>query len=199
MRDQARDEGGGGATSSRATACRDIVIANAGVSHGTLTEHDEDVDVFREILDVNVMGMVNTFQPVRRADARARQRRAGGHRLGGGLARPAGRLRVQRLQGGGDPPISRRCASSCARSGVQVTTMCPGYIATPMTARNPYRMPFMLQADDAARRFARAIDAGRGFAVIPWPMAIVGRILRALPNAVYDRLAARAGRKPRKG
>jgi hypothetical protein len=44
---------------------------------------------------------------------------------------------------------------------------------------------------------ARAIHARRRFAVIPWQMAIVGRIMRVLPNAVYDRLMARAPRKPR--
>jgi short-subunit dehydrogenase len=83
-------------------------------------------------------------------------------------------------------------------SGVKVTTICPGYIATPMTKRNPYRMPFLLDADDAARRFARAIDAQKSYAIVPWQMAIVGRLMGLLPNAVYDRLAAKAGRKPRK-
>ena len=67
-----------------------------------------------------------------------------------------------------------------------------------MTRRNPYRMPFIIPADDAARRFARAIDAGKSYAVIPWPMAIVGRILGVLPNWLYDRGAAKVGRKPRR-
>ncbi len=83
-------------------------------------------------------------------------------------------------------------------TGVRVSTICPGYIASPMTAGNPYPMPFLLDADDAARRIARAIDAGRSFAVIPWQMAIAGRLMALLPNAVFDRLAARSGRKPRK-
>ena len=83
-------------------------------------------------------------------------------------------------------------------SGVRVTTICPGYIATPMTERNPYPMPFIIGADDAARRFARAIDTGTSYAVIPWQMAIVGRLLGLLPDWVYDRLASKAGRKPRK-
>ena len=83
-------------------------------------------------------------------------------------------------------------------SGVRVTTICPGYIATPMTERNPYPMPFIIGADDAARRFARAIDAGTSYAVIPWQMAIVGRLLGLLPDWLYDRAASKAGRKPRK-
>ena len=83
-------------------------------------------------------------------------------------------------------------------SGVRVTTIVPGYIETAMTRRNPYRMPFIIPADEAARRFARAIAAGTSYAIIPWQMAVVGRILGVLPNWVYDRFAARAGRKPRR-
>jgi hypothetical protein len=67
-----------------------------------------------------------------------------------------------------------------------------------MTSRNRYPMPFILQPDDAARRFARAIASGTSYAVIPWQMAIVGRLLGVLPNWLYDRLASRSGRKPRK-
>jgi len=83
-------------------------------------------------------------------------------------------------------------------SGVRVTTICPGFIATPMTERNPYPMPFIIGADDAARRFARVIAAGRSYAVVPWQMAIVGRLLPLVPNALFDAVAARRKRKPRK-
>ena len=82
-------------------------------------------------------------------------------------------------------------------SGVSVVTVCPGYIDTPLTRVNRYRMPFLLPADEAARRIARAIDAKRRLAVIPWQMALVSYPLRALPEWLYDRLAARAPRKPR--
>jgi hypothetical protein len=57
-------------------------------------------------------------------------------------------------------------------------------------------MPFILEPDDAARRIARAIDARRRRAVIPWPMAIVAKLLRLLPGAVHDRVFAGAKRKP---
>jgi short-subunit dehydrogenase len=82
-------------------------------------------------------------------------------------------------------------------SGVKVITICPGYIATPMTAQNPYPMPFILSAEAAARHMARIIDRGKTFAVIPWQMAIVARVLRVLPNWLFDRLFGNAPRKPR--
>ena len=66
-----------------------------------------------------------------------------------------------------------------------------------MTAVNPFRMPFLISAEAAAPRFARAIEQGRSYAVIPWQMGVVARLLRLLPNAVYDRLMVAAPRKPR--
>jgi NAD(P)-dependent dehydrogenase (short-subunit alcohol dehydrogenase family) len=84
-------------------------------------------------------------------------------------------------------------------SGVRVVTISPGYIGTPMTAKNPYPMPFLLPSDEAARRMARAIERGVTHTVIPWQMGWVGAALRALPNALYDRLFARAPHKPRRG
>jgi short-subunit dehydrogenase len=82
-------------------------------------------------------------------------------------------------------------------SGVKVITICPGYIATPMTAQNPYAMPFILSADESARKFAGVIESGKTFAVIPWQMAIIARVMRILPNWLYDRLFGNAPRKPR--
>lgn len=82
-------------------------------------------------------------------------------------------------------------------SGVSVVCVCPGYIDTPMTRVNRYHMPFLLPADEAARRIARAIAARRRLAVIPWQMALVSIPLRLMPGWLYDRLASRAPRKPR--
>jgi hypothetical protein len=83
-------------------------------------------------------------------------------------------------------------------SGVRVTTICPGFIATAMTRRNPYRMPFIIEADDAARRIMRILDSTKSFAVIPWQMAIVGRLLKLVPIALFDRVMAGRGHKPGK-
>ena len=176
----------------------DLVIANAGVSHGTLTEFADDVDVFRQILDINVIGMVNAFHPFV-----APMREAGAGTLAG-IASVAG---YRGLPGAGAYSASKAAAIRYCEAlrvelrgtGVRVATVCPGYIATPMTAKNPYPMPFLIPADEFARRFERAMDAGRTYAVIPWPMAIVSKLLAVLPNALYDAAFSRAGRKPRKG
>jgi hypothetical protein len=175
----------------------DLVIANAGVSFGTLTEFPQDAQTFREVLDTNVVGLVNTFQPF----VAPMRSRGNGHLVG--IASVAG---FRGIPGATAYSASKAAAINYLEglrvemrgTGVDVTTICPGYIATAMTAKNPYPMPFIIGADDAARRFARVIEARRSFAVVPWQMAIIGRILGVLPDAVYDRLAVKAGRKPRR-
>lgn len=175
----------------------DVVIANAGVSIGTLTRHAEDNDVFQHVMDINVMGAVKTFQPFVE-----QMRQAGRGRLVG-IASVAG---FRGLPGAGAYSASKAALISYLESlriemrssGVKVVTICPGYIHTPMTEINPYPMPFILEADTAARSMARVIEQGKSFAVVPWQMAIVGRVLKLLPNWLYDRLFSKAPHKPRK-
>ena len=123
----------------------DVVIANAGVSRGTLTDHPEDLAAFQTVFDINVMGMVNAFQPFLPA-----MRQAGEGALVG-IASVAG---FRGLPGAGAYSASKAAAISYLESlrvelqgsGVRVVTLCPGYIDTPMTEANPYRMPFLLPA-----------------------------------------------------
>lgn len=174
----------------------DIVIANAGIGAGTLTENTDDLAVFRQIMDTNVLGVVATFQPF------LEPMRARGSGTLVGIASVAG---FRGLPGGGAYSASKSAAITYLESlrvelhesGISVVTICPGYIRTPMTAANRYRMPFLIDADDAARRMARVIAARRRFAVIPWQMALVSLVLRRLPRWLYDRLAAHAPRKAR--
>jgi short-subunit dehydrogenase len=84
-----------------------------------------------------------------------------------------------------------------SQSGVRVVTIAPGYIDTPMTRHNPYRMPFLMPADAFADKAHAAIERGASYTVIPWQMGVVAKIMRLLPDAVYDRVARNAPRKPR--
>lgn len=174
----------------------DVVIANAGVSVGTLTEHAEDIDSFQKVMDINVLGMVKTFQPFVAAMCTARQ----GTLVG--IASVAG---FRGLPGSGAYSASKAAAISYLESlrcelygsGVKVVTICPGYIKTPMTANNSCAMPFIIDVDEAAKRIARAIERQTAFSVIPWQMAFVGRVLKWLPPWLYDRLLNKSARKTR--
>jgi short-subunit dehydrogenase len=176
--------------------CPDVVIANAGISRGTLTAYAEDNEVFEDIMATNVLGMLNLFQPFIAA------MQAAGRGSLVGIASVAG---YRGLPGGGAYSASKAAAISYLESlrvemygsGVSVITICPGYIVTPMTAHNPYRMPFILTAEDAAQKIVTIVENKVSFAVIPWQMAIVARVLKLLPDFLYDRLFANAPRKPR--
>lgn len=178
-------------------AAPDIVIASAGVSVGTLSECAEDLAVFRRVMDINVYGMAATFAAFIPA-----MRAASGERRLVGIASVAG---IRGLPGAEAYSASKAATIAYLESlrlemrpaGIKVVSIVPGYIATPMTAINPYRMPFLMPAEQAAAHFARVIAAGRSYAVIPWPMGIVAKLLRLLPNGLYDRLFANAPRKPR--
>jgi short-subunit dehydrogenase len=174
----------------------DLVIANAGISVGTRADEIDDIATLRRVLEVNVIGMAATlaaFAPAMRAARRGTL---------AGIASVAG---VRGLPGSSAYSSSKAAAivwleslrTELHGSGVSVVTVCPGYIDTPMTRVNRYPMPFLLSADDAAHRIARVIAQRRRHAVIPWQMAIAAPLLGALPGWLYDRLAARAPRKPR--
>jgi len=174
----------------------DLVIANAGVSAGTSGEDLRDVAHLRRLLEVNVAGVAVTlaaFAPAMRKAGR------------GTLACIASVAGFRGLAGNGAYSASKAAAITWMESlrtemhgsGVSVVCICPGYIDTPMTRVNRFRMPFLLAADEAARRIARAIERRPRVAVVPWQMALVSVALRAMPGWLYDRLAAGAPRKPR--
>lgn len=176
----------------------DTVIASAGISAGTLTEEDEDYAVFESILATNLNATVATFEPF------VSSMRACGAGTLVGIASVAG---VRGLPGAG-----AYCASKAAvrvyceslrvelrGSGVRVVTIAPGFIRTPMTDHNPYKMPFLMPVDRFAAQAARAIDAGAAYRVIPWQMGWVARLLHLVPDSLYDRVVAGRARKPRVG
>ncbi len=163
----------------------DIVIANAGVSRGTLTEQKEDTAAFKAIFDINVLGLLHTFQPFI-AGMKAR-----GDGTLVGIASIAG---IRGLPGAGAYSASKAAAISYLESlrvemqqhGIHVTTIAPGYIKTPMTDVNTYSMPFLMDADVAATKMAKAIAARRRFVVVPWQMGWLARFMRFIPPILWD-------------
>jgi short-subunit dehydrogenase len=175
----------------------DVVIASAGVSIGMDSAERGDLDVMHEVLATNVTGMAATFHPFVRG---MRERRSG--RLVG-IASVAA---IRGLPGHGAYCASKAavvayCESlrgECRPFGVQVVTLLPGYVSTPLTAKNPYSMPFQMPAQAFAERAYSCIQAGSSYRVIPWQMGVVAKGLRLLPNPLFDRLFAGRGRKPRR-
>ena len=177
-----------------------IVIASAGVSRGTLTELREDIPAFQAIFDINVMGMVNTFQPfiaamkLSGADGKVAQLV--------GVASVAG---IRGIPGSGAYSASKASVISYCESlraemqhfNIHVSTIAPGYIRTPMTEINQYKMPFLMDADLFAHKFANAVEAKVRFKIIPWQMGIIAKIMRLIPPRLWDYLMKNAPHKKR--
>ena len=174
----------------------DVVIANAGISVGMDTADRADLDVMALTFATNNVGLAATFHVF----IEGMVRRGSGRLVGVGSV--AG---IRGLPGHG-----AYCASKAAviayceslrgelrDSGVQVVTICPGYIDTPLTRQNRYSMPFLMQVDDFSNRAFAAIASGASYRVIPWQMGWVAKVLRILPNALYDKLLSGRPRKRR--
>ena len=176
----------------------DVVIANAGISIGVKTEFYEDLEQFARVIDTNVLGMAATFHPFI-AGMKGRRR---GTLVG--IASVAG---VRGLPGSDAYCASKAAAIvyceslrvEMAKHGIKVVTISPGFIRTSMTKKNPYQMPFLMDADAFAKRAADAIVAGVRYRTIPWQMGWVSTLLKLMPRWLFDRLMSNRRQKPRAG
>jgi NAD(P)-dependent dehydrogenase (short-subunit alcohol dehydrogenase family) len=175
----------------------DVVIANAGISHGTLTERAPDLPVFDSVFATNVNATVATFAPFI-ASMKGQQ----GPRRLVGIGSVAG---IRGMAGAGAYCASKAAVHSyceslrleLAPSGIGVVTIAPGYIDTPMTRQNRFPMPFLMPVERFAAQAVRTIARGDSYRVIPWQMGVVAKLLRALPNFLFDFLFLRAPQKAR--
>ena len=176
----------------------DVVIANAGISIGMDTAVRSDLDVMAQTFATNNIGVAATFHPF----------------IGGMVTRGTGTLVGIGSVAGirGLPGHGAYCASKAAviayceslrgelgPSGVKVVTICPGYIDTPLTRENRYPMPFLMKVEVFADKAFGSIHAGHSYRVIPWQMGMVAKLLRLLPNALFDKALSGRARKHRQG
>ncbi|MFZ6641459.1 SDR family oxidoreductase [Undibacterium sp. TC4M20W] len=176
-----------------------IVIANAGISVGTLSEYASDIKVFDSVLQTNLIATVATFSPFINA------MKTYAHNVDCRLVGIGSVAGIRGLPGAGAYCASKAAVISYCESlrvelrdsGIRVVTIAPGYIDTPMTKGNPYPMPFLMPVKAFCASALGTIDAGNTYRVIPWQMGVVAKVMRILPNWLYDAVFARARRKPR--
>jgi short-subunit dehydrogenase len=164
----------------------DLLVANAGVSQ-SFGVKNYDVKLATKVLDTNVKGTINAVAAVL-PSMRTRNR---GHIVGiSSLAS------YQPLAGHGAYSSSKVAMNyllsalrmELLRTGIAVTTICPGYIRTDMTAQQRFKMPFLMDVDPAVDHIMRAIDGKKTVYNFPWPMALLVRTVGLLPLTWYERL-----------
>jgi short-subunit dehydrogenase len=147
-----------------------------------------------QIIRVNVLGLMYLFDAVIPSMVERRNGRFAG------IASIAG---LRGVPGAGTYSASKAAVQNfleavrveLAPYGVGVTIVNPGFIATAMTEKNRFRMPFLMQADDAAAAIADAIERGVRVFEFPRPMSLFMRTARLLPDALWDRIMASTGRR----
>ena len=169
----------------------DLVIANAGISGSS---GGDAADRARQILRVNVEGVINTVEPA----------------LPAMIARGRGQLALMSSLAGfrGMPSAPVYCASKAAvriygealrarlrARGVRVSILCPGFVETPLTAANPFPMPLIMPAADAAARIKAGLDAGRPMIAFPRRFRLALGLLGLLPASLTDPWLARVAAK----
>ncbi len=166
----------------------DLVIANAGISAGT-GGGGETAAQTRAIFAVNVDGVFNTVMPAipllrarRRGQVGIMSSLAGFRGFPGAPAYCASKAAV-RVWGEG-------LRGELAPSGIGVSVICPGFVATPMTAVNRFSMPFLMDVERASAIMARGLAENRGRIAFPWPMHVMARMAGCLPSRLMDRIAA---------
>lgn len=167
----------------------DLVIANAGVG-GTNSARKMDWTAVKKTFEVNTAAAAITIAAA----------------LPAMVARRAGHVvAVSSLAAfRGMPGHAAYCGSKAALhvfmesvrvdlrgTGVRATTILPGFVKTAMTAKNRFRMPFLMELDEAVALMARGIERGKPIIAYPLPMAAMVRSLGALPRSIYEPLAGR--------
>lgn len=165
----------------------DVLVAAAGYWQQT-TPGELDLDTFTTHVSVNLLGMAACISAVL-PDMRAR-----GSGMVVGIASVAGYRGIPGAEAYGPTKAAQINLLEALRaglrgSGVTVQTVCPGFVDTPMSARNEFPMPFMIPAHRAARSITDGIETGRAEIVFPWQMAVLMKTARLVPSRLWSLLA----------
>lgn len=167
----------------------DLVILNAG-THLPTPAVNFSVDQFRHLVETNVMGTVNGLAPVLETFLR---RRSGHIAVVASLAGYRG-LPGAAAYGATKAALINMCEAlnpELQRGGVKLSLINPGFVETPLTAKNDFPMPFLISAEDAAARIIRGLAQSKFEISFPNRFAILMKLLRLLPDRLFFVLTRR--------
>lgn len=164
----------------------DLVVASAGRSVGKKSK-TPNFSVARQVIEVNVFGVLNTYevalsimQPQGHGHLCAISSVAGFMGLPGASSYSASKAAVT--------IFNEALGLDLKNSGIAVSTICPGFVDTPLTQQNNHKMPFLLSAEKAAQIMKKGLDRKKGLIIYPWPMWLAVTFLSKIPRSWYRRL-----------
>jgi short-subunit dehydrogenase len=172
----------------------DLLIANAGVGAPTLISPMNVSDV-EKMIRVNVLGVIYSIEAVlpemlerKKGHIAAVSSMAAYAGLPGEWGYTSSKAAVNNLMDG--------LRIQLRDKGIAVTTICPGFVKTPMTEVNEFHMPWLLEADDTARRIVWALARKKKVFNFPWQMSVLMWITRRLPDWIVARAMGKYNEKP---
>lgn len=164
----------------------DLVIASAGRSVGKKSK-TPDFDVAQKVIEVNVFGVLNTYEaalkimgPQKHGHLCAISSVAGFMGLPGASSYSASKAAVT--------TFNEALCLDLKGFGIDVTTISPGFVDTPLTQQNNHNMPFLMSAEKAAKIMKKGLDRKKALIVYPWQMKLAVTILSKMPRSWYRRL-----------
>jgi short-subunit dehydrogenase len=162
-----------------------LAVLNAGTHKPTPATDFKVADV-RALVEINLMGTVNALAPLlaRRTAQIAVVASVAGY---SGLPTAAG-------YGATKAALINMCEAlkpECDALGIKLQLVDPGFVKTPLTDKNEFPMPFLMELDDAVAAFVRGLESDRFEIVFPRRFATILKFLRMLPYGLYFRLVRR--------
>ena len=157
----------------------EISVLNAG-THQPLRPRHFDAAVFGKLTQINLVGTANCLEAI----------------LPGYYQRGAGQVAiVSSVAGFRGLPTSAAYGMTKAGlinmaealkpeldiANIRIQVVCPGFVRTPLTDKNEFPMPFIMEPEDAAKAFYNGLMSRRFEIVFPWQMSLIFKTLRLLP------------------
>jgi len=163
----------------------DIIFANAGINHPKMSV--PNWDRVRKVIDVNILGVINTIEPA----IEIMKEQGSGHIVT--IASVSAFCGLPGMAGYGASKsfilsMSETLSIDLAQFGINVTTVAPGFVKTPLVKENNHKMPFLMEQSEAAAIIAKAVKNKRVLKVFPTPMKFVSLVLKYLPRFLYRKV-----------
>lgn len=162
----------------------DLVIANAGVSGGVLGLENTENSI-RQIFETNINGVINTVLPTIEI---FKSQKKGQIALMSSIAGFRGLMNCPAYSSSKNfvKAWGEALRGALKADNIQVSTICPGFVKTPLTDKNLFKMPFLMQSEKAAQIIIKGLEKNKGLIAFPKIMHFSIALLTALPKCITN-------------
>ena len=172
----------------------DLVIANCGISGGTSKQNIENSEQVYDIFDTNIYGVLNTILPVINIMKKQKS---------GNIAIISSMASFLPLPSSPSYSATKVCIryfgeslyNNLKNDNIHVSIICPGFIKTPLTDRNNFKMPFLMEVEKASKIIKNGIEKNKKLIIFPKIMYFLSKLIDILPNFIKDFILSKLPKK----